>query len=284
MILRAGQHVFEFPRSPLVFGSLALGAMGPHENEEEYLSALLADARALVEEGADIIAIRMDAGTVLECGIGEAEEASAVCTFVKGWRAAGFQEPLAIKTQCPLVAEMTLALGVEFLFEWGSTFCVPASSGESYARLCAKFGAALVVCYFIEGGAMTGKAADLRDEAALAERFFEVKLRCSLDEGLSMEAAVLGVHLGSGPDSRDGLRGYAQLGRFHRFGRPLLLSVSHSIPNNALGGDLAGVAEREAAGMVSKMVRGVVSGVQMFAGCPVKASAEAVRTVAALLA
>jgi len=79
MILRAGQNVFEFPRSPLVFGSLLLGNKGPRENEEEHLASLLAGARALIEDGAEIIAIRMDLGTVEECKVGEAEEAYALC-------------------------------------------------------------------------------------------------------------------------------------------------------------------------------------------------------------
>jgi len=284
MILRAGQNVFEFPRSPLVFGSLILGARGPHETEREHLSALLARARALVEDGADIISIRMDLRPAGECELSEAAEGAALCTFVRGWREAGFGEPLALEARCFYVAEMGLAIGIEFLFEPGSTLCTPASSGGTYARLCAKFGAALVVCYFIESGASAEVPADKRDEVALAEDFFEVKLRCILDEGLSMEAVVLGVHVGSETDSGDGLWVHAQLGRFHRFGRPLLLSISRGVPNETVDGNFAEVVEREAAGMVSKMVRGVMAGVQMFCGEPVKAAAEAVRTVAALLA
>lgn len=284
MILRAGQREFEFPRHPLIFGSLMLGTKRPRENEEEHLSSLLSGARALIEEGADIIAIRMDLGTVEECKVGEAEEASALCTFVKAWRGAGFREPLAIETPRFHVAEMALAHGVEFLFEPNPAFCVATSSGESYARLCAKFGAALIVCYFIEGNPMNMKASNPRDEIALADDFFEVKLRSSLDEGLPMEGVVLGVHLGAEADSMGAFWMHSQLESFHRFGRPLLLSVSHGIPSNTSDGNFAVVAEREAAGMVSKMVRGVLTGVQMFCGHPIKATSEAVRTVAAILA
>jgi len=284
MILRAGQNVFEFPRSPLVFGSLLLGNKGPRENEEEHLASLLAGARALIEDGAEIIAIRMDLGTVEECKVGEAEEAYALCTFVKAWREAGFREPLAIETPRFHVAEMALASGVEFLFEPNMGFCAPPSSGESYARLCAKFGTALIVFYFIEGGRMNMEASNPGDEIALAEDFFEVKLRSILDEGLSMEGVVLGVHLGAETDSIGAFWMHSQLESFHRFGRPLLLSVSHGIPSNTSDGNFAVVAEREAAGMVSKMVRGVLTGVQMFCGHPIKATSEAVRTVAAILA
>ena len=284
MILRAGQNVFEFPRSPLVFGSLILGARGPHENEREHLSAQLAKARALVDEGADIIAIRMDLWAVGECELSEAAEWASVRTFVKSWREAEFGEPLALGTRRLHVAEMALAIGIEFLFEPGSALCTPASSGEAYARLCAKYGAALVICYFIEGGAKAGVTADARDEVALAEDFFEVKLRCILDEGLTKESVVLCVQLGSETDSGNRLWVHAQLGRFHRFERPLLLFISRGVSNETFDGNFAELVEREAAGMVSKMVRGVMAGVQMFCGEPVKAAAEAVRTVAALLA
>lgn len=279
MILRARQHRFEFPRTSLVFGSVNLRPRKTPDAPAKPTAAQIAEARSHVEDGAHIIAIGMEDADRLANGPGALEAEAELGAFVRGWREAGFPEPLAVHTPHPSVARAMLALGGDILFEPVRAFSL---RDETYARLCAEFGAALVLDYAVDGVSPANTTGAGGGAIETAERFFEEKLRASLAAGLSKDAVILGLRLERIVPGGDALLVCAQLERFHQFGRPLLLTETQEPAGE--GPDFEEVSERRAAGMVSRMVRGVLAGVQMFNGHPVGAAAAAVRTVSAVLA
>ncbi|RFC44293.1 MAG: Dihydropteroate synthase [Verrucomicrobia bacterium] len=285
MILRARQHWFEFPRAPIVLGSLNLCTPGTPAGQAKLTPVQISEARALVEDGAQIIVISMG-DAERETDVPEEKDAAErLGAFVRAWSEAGYSEPLAVHTPHPLVARAMLELGVDILFE---PVRAPVagdadpSRGSAYARLCAESGAALVLDYAVGGDSLASAAGACAGAIETAERLLEEKLRASLAAGLSEEAVIIGLRLERIVHGGDALLVCAQLHRFHKFGRPLLLTETKE-PSGE-GSDFEEVSERRAAGMVSRMVRGVLAGVHLFNGHPVAAAALAVRTVSAVLA
>jgi dihydropteroate synthase len=123
------------------------------------------------------------------------------------------------------------------------------------------------------------------DVLAETQQFFEEALCSAQADGLSREAVVLGLRLHNEEPvfAAASLHLVAQMGCFHRWERPLLLTdvpAATRAPAATLNAD---ATERQTAAMVARMVHGMLEGVQIFHGGNVEAVAATVRTISAVL-
>ena len=98
MIFRARDHVFQFPRLPLVMGIVNLSPDSFSGDGLAEPEAALAYAEGLLAEGADWIDIGAESARTNRGPISEEEEVARLTAFVRLWRVAGHVAPLSINT------------------------------------------------------------------------------------------------------------------------------------------------------------------------------------------
>lgn len=275
MILRARQHVFSFPRRPLVMGIVNLSADSFSGDGLADCGAALAHAERLLADGADIIDVGAESARTNRGPISAAEEADRLCAFVGLWKATGHDAPLSLNTWRPEVAEQVLAEGGDLLNDIGGL-----PDGRN-AVVCARHGAALLVMHSVGVPKVPHTHVAYGDVLAAVEAFFEEKLALCEKAGLERERILLDPGIDFAKQKDDNLRIYAQLERLHRFGRPLLLPVSRK----TVIGEVLGIADPAArdAGTVACIVQGMLRGAHVFRVHNVRAAVAAVRTVGAVL-
>jgi dihydropteroate synthase len=237
--------------------------------------AALAHAERLLAEGADIIDVGAESARTNRGPISAGEEADRLCEFIGRWKAAGHHALLSLNTWRPEVAERALAEGGDLLNDIGGL-----PDGRN-AVACARHGAALLVMHSVGVPKVPHTHVGYGDVLGALEAFFEEKLLLCDAAGLERERILLDPGIDFAKQRDDNLRIYAELGRLHRFGRPLLLPVSRkTVIGEVLG--LANAAERDA-GTVACIVQGMLRGAQVFRVHNVRAAVAAVRTVGAVL-
>lgn len=283
MILRARQHLFEFPRRPVVMGSVRVGVYEDVARREEAVSAALLEAQRFADWGAEIIVVSVEASSQ-SAGRAPSDEyeAEVLSGFVRRWRKAARSELLAAQTACPRVAQVVLATGVDLLVD---RRCAREQAEASFAGLCAKHGTALVLEYAVQSHSCASASDTEADVVVDAQHFFEEALRSTADAGLSKEAVLLGFRLDAeeSATAATSLRLAARIGRFHCWGRPLLLTDPSGCPSVPTPAMDTVALERKTAAMVARMVHGLLEGVQFFQGGNVQAVSAAVRTIRAVV-
>lgn len=280
MILRARQHVLEFPRQPLLIGSVRLCFAQAFGCINDTVSYALAAARRVAREGADIVALDLE-GLFPETVAGAESHAIETCSaFVSAWNEVSPPQLLAFQNTPLQVARAVLPLGGDLLMD-----APPFRHNEArrYAALCAEYGAGFIGQYTPESGLESSSDSCNADVLGEAEKYFEEILRGAKASGLSDVFVALGVCLNwtDAASTEASLRLSSQMGRFQHLGRPMVLSdfPAAKTPDCA---DLKH-SERRTAGMVARVVHGLLDGVQLFHTQEVLAVGAAVRTISAVL-
>ena len=150
---------------------------------------------------------------------------------------------------------------------------------DANARLCAAHGAALLVMHSVGSPKVPHTHVVYDDVITAVDRFFEDRLQRCAAAGLDPQATILDPGFDFAKQREDNLRLLAAVGRFRRFGRPILLPVSRkTFIGQTLG--LKEPAGRDA-GTIAALVAGQHRGAHIFRVHHVRAAAEAVRVVAA---
>jgi len=280
MILRARQHVFEFPRQPLLIGSVRLCFEEALTCRSDTVSRALAAARRVASEGADIVALDLE-GVFPETVDGAKTRAIETCAeFVSAWKEICAPQPLALQKPPLQVACALLPLGGDLLMNAPS---VQHNEAGLYAALCAEYGAGFIAQYCPQSGPELASKSCNGDVFGEAEKYFEEVLRDAKASGLSEVFVALGVSLNwtDAASTEASLRLSSQMGRFQHFGRPVMLSdfPAAKAPDHA---DTTH-SERQTAGMVARVVHGLLGGVQLIQTQEVFAAGAAVRTISAVL-
>lgn len=280
MILRARHNTIAFPRRPLIVGSVTLSHAGASSEMDSRVSRARVEARHAAREGADVIVLDL-VGDVAATERSNTNAAVEMCSaFVQAWKEESHPELLGIQNVSPDVAMVLLPLGCDFLMHTSSTWL---GGGRVFAALCAQHGAGLIAAYNVERDPALPLFSTKQDPLEDAEKYFEDVLLSSREVGLSDEFVVLGTRLNwAHPASTEAsLRIGAQIKRFQSFGRPLLLSDFPSV--QAADCRNVKLLERHSAGMVARVVHGMMEGVHLFHAHDVGAAAAAVRTIGAVL-
>ena len=271
MILRARQHVIEFPRRPLVMGIVNInddsfcgdGTLDP--------TAALAQAEQQLREGADIIDIGAESARTNREAISVDEEVDRLRPFLARWPElkARFKAPmLSINTWRSDVIAEVLPLGGDIIND------ISGLPDAFNAKLCADHGAALLIMHSVGRPKVPHTHVQYPSIMDTLEHFFEQRLVMAESVGLSRENILLDPGIDFAKQRDDNLTLYRDLERLHLFSRPLLLPVSRK----TVIGDVLGIPALERdPGTIACISAGMSRGAQIFRVHNVKAAAQAVK-------
>lgn len=287
MILRARDRRIRFPRRALVMGIVNL-------NDDSFCGdgtldpdAALSAARELIRQGAEIIDVGAESARTNRGPVSIEEEIRRLLPFVKAWRESVAEEPpeaadgglhpplLSINTWRPEVVEAVLPHGGDIINDMGGL------PDERNARLCARFGAGLVIMH------NRGEPKTPQTDATYPDIFGELLAffhRCMAmceAAGLPDARIILDPGIDFAKQRADNLRIYRHLERLHAFGRPLLVPVSRkTVIGEVL--DLPDPLDRDA-GTVACMARAVAAGAQILRVHNVPAAIQTVKVLDGIL-
>ncbi|MFO1440547.1 MAG: dihydropteroate synthase [Verrucomicrobiaceae bacterium] len=271
MILRARQHVIEFPRRPMVMGIVNInddsfcgdGTLDP--------TAALAQAEQQLRDGADIIDIGAESARTNRQAISVEEEIDRLKPFLAKWpelRAHHNTPLLSINTWRSDVIAEVLPHGGDIIND------ISGLPDAFNAKLCAEHGAALLIMHSVGQPKVAHTHVTYESIMDTLDRFFEQRLVMAESVGLSRESILLDPGIDFAKQRDDNLTIYRELERLHHFDRPILLPVSRK----TVIGDVLGVPALERdAGTVACISSGMTRGAQIFRVHNVKAAAQAVR-------
>ena len=248
MILEARGHSFDLTHRPLIVGVMGMLLQGPVRDLREFVSQALRRARALREEGADMVEVGILSDPQGWLMATETEE-EFLRTFVGMWDPS---VPLVIRTDRADVAEAVLPLG-------GHVFAGGASlGGVGIARMCARTGAALIIENNIEEG-------DLAERNGVLPALLERAAKGCEQAGMSLKS----VWLSAGA----GIKGVSQLKDIRPLGRPLVVSCVAPV---------SGAAALSEACVAACVVQGMLKGGAVFRVPFVRPALSAARIIGAL--
>jgi dihydropteroate synthase len=231
-------------------------------------AAAISHARQMIADGADVI----DIGAESTRPYGDAEPVSAaeeqrrlsaVLPVV-----AGMGCPVSIDTMKAAVAAWALDHGAAIVNDvWG------LQRDPDMAPLVARRGVPVVIMH-------NRVAADPHiDIAADIEAFFEHSLTIAARAGIPRDAIVLDPGIGFGKTPDQSLAAIAQLGRFHRFGLPLLVGASRKRFINAV---MPAPPDRRLGGSIAAHVLAVRNGARIIRAHDVVETVQAMRVMTAI--
>ena len=221
MLLRARQFSFAFPRPVLVMGVVNATPDSFYEGARfDKAEVAVAHALRLVGEGADIIDIGGESSRPGAVMVSEAEELRRVMPVLEA-RAGSGAVPLSIDTVKPGVAREALRAGASIINDIAAN-----REDDEMWRLAAGSGAAYVAVHMQGSPATMQKNPVYDDVLGEVAHFFEDRLKRLLACGVNAEQVVLDVGLGFGKRVEDNLKLLAQLNRFTKWERPLLVGAS----------------------------------------------------------
>jgi dihydropteroate synthase len=243
-------------------------------------------AREQVRSGADLIDVGAESARTNREAVTVEEEIRRFRSFIERWNEIWQAEAprdleqvwppvLSANTWRPAVAHAVLNMGnVEFLNDMG------ALPDDRNARLCADHGAALLIMHSI-GEPKVPHVTQLWDDVMDSmERFFDEKLALAEAAGLTKDAVVLDPGIDFAKQRDDNLTVFRELGRLHRFGRPLLVPVSRkTVIGEVLG--LPDPLDRDA-GTIACISAAMARGAQIFRVHQVDAAWQAVKVLEGL--
>ena len=277
MKLVARGITIEWPRRPLIMGIVNLVADSFSGDGIVEIDRAIKRAKEMVCEGADIIDIGAESARTNRAAISEDEEAAQLVRFIEGWQREIRNPPplLSINTWRPAVARVALAAGGHILNDIGG---LPV---DENARICAATGAALLIMHTRGEPKVRHTHVAYDDVLARIGDFFLEKLALAEAAGIARDSILLDPGIDFAKQRDDNLRIYRSLDRFAHFARPLLLPVSRkTVIGDALG--IKNPASRDA-GTVACIVRGMLGGAHVFRVHNVRAAAQAVRMIEAVM-
>jgi dihydropteroate synthase len=231
MLWRARQFTFAFPRPALVMGVVNATPDSFYDGARfDSAEAAVAHALRLVKEGADIIDIGGESTRPGAAQVSEAEELRRVIPVLEAL-SASVAVPLSIDTVKPGVAREAVRAGASVINDIAAN-----RQDEAMWRLAARTGAAYVAVHMRGRPATMQEHPFYEDVAAEVDDFFKDRLQRLLACGVHEEQVVLDVGLGFGKRVEDNLRLLAQLNRFIKWGRPLLVGASRKSFTGAVSG------------------------------------------------
>jgi dihydropteroate synthase len=221
MIWRAGDHAWEFPRSPLIMGIVnvtpdSFSDGGQHATP----AAAVAHALALAAEGADLLDIGGESTRPGAPAVSESEELARVIPVIE--QLAGQTDAaLSIDTQKPAVAKAALAVGAVIIND------IAANRADPKMWKIAGAARAGYVAMHMQGTPQNMQnAPTYTDVTAEVRAFFDERLERFTEAGLDAEQVLFDPGIGFGKTVEHNLALLAGLERFKKMKRPLLVGAS----------------------------------------------------------
>jgi dihydropteroate synthase len=223
------------------------------------IDAALARARAMVDEGADLLDIGGESTRPGHEPVDEPEEAARVVPVIAAVRAALPDTPISVDTAKPAVAEAALHAGADLVNDVWAT-----DAADTMAQVAAAHGVPLVVMHNRHEAIYGDLVADVLDDLrAAADR--------ALAAGVPASGLIVDPGIGFGKTADDNVTLLRSLERLRELGQPILLGTSRKStigrildlpPGDRLEGTLATTALGIAAGVDVVRVHDVLANVR----------------------
>jgi dihydropteroate synthase len=225
------------------------------------VEAAVAQARRMVEEGADILDVGGESTRPGHQAVPEAEEAGRVVPVIAAIHAALPNTPISVDTAKPAVAEAALRAGASMINDvWG------VSTDETMARLAGARHAPMIVMHNRAGSVYRDFAAELLDDLHAA-------LERAVAAGVPLRNLIVDPGFGFGKTPEHNLMVMRELPALRRLGVPVLLGTSRK---STIGRILGGLpVEERLEGTLATTAIGIAAGVDMVRVHDVRANVRA---------
>ena len=233
------------------------------------LPAIVAQARRMADEGADLLDLGGESTRPGHAPVGEAEELARVVPAMRAVRAALPAMPLSVDTTKVAVARAALEAGADLLNDiWGV-----GPSGEPLARLAAERGVPLIVMHNRDvahyDDVVAEVVADLRAALARAEGL-----------GVPPDHLIVDPGIGFGKTARHNLLLLHDLAALQALDRPILLGTSRK---STIGRVLDLPAHERLEGTLATTALGIAAGADIVRVHDVRANLRAARMADAVV-
>ncbi len=276
MIFRARQFEFVFPRPALVMGIVNVTPDSFSDGGKFLnLGAALARGLKLVEQGAEILDIGGESTRPNAEPVSEAEELHRVIPVIEKL-AAQVKIPISIDTMKPAVARAALAAGASIVNDVAAN-----RSDDAMWPIVSEYRAGYIAMHAHGSPPATQINPACEDIVREVEEFFQERLEKLNAHGISSGQIVFDPGIGFGKTLEQNLSLLANLRRFTKLGRPVLVGVSRkSFIGKLLGAD---VNERLPASLACATLA-IADGVQFIRTHDVAETVQAIRLTEAALA
>jgi dihydropteroate synthase len=246
----------------------------------------IAQARALIKAGADIIDVGGESARTNRGPIPVADEISRLRPFVTRFAACHeriepvdkeqvFPPMLSLNTWRPPVVRALVPLGVDIVNDLG------ALASDENAAAAAEFGAALVIMHSVGQPKVPHLDVQYPDIMQTLTDFFACKIAEAGKAGVLREAIILDPGIDFAKQRADNLRIFRDLNQLTGFERPILLPVSRK----TVIGEVLNLPEPKDRdpGTIACVVAGMQTGASIFRVHNVNAASLAVRTIWSVL-
>ena len=275
---RIGRHVFEWGSRTYVMGIVNVtpdsfagdGLLaGAGRQTAELVEAAVAQARGMVEDGADILDIGGESTRPGHAAVSESEEMARVVPVIAAIHAALPDVPISVDTSKPGVAAAALDAGAVLLNDiWG------VAEDDAMDRLAASRGVPLVVMH-------NRAEADYADFLAELVADLGAALDRAIAAGVPPANLIVDPGFGFGKTPEQNLVALRELTRLRALGRPVLLGTSRK---STIGRILGGLPPAERLeGTLATTALGIAFGADIVRVHDVRANVLAARVADAVV-
>jgi dihydropteroate synthase len=232
------------------------------------VAAAVAQARAMVEAGADLLDVGGESTRPGHAEVDEAEELRRVVPTVRAVRGVLRDVPITIDTTKPAVAAAALDAGADAINDiWG------VSDDDALARLAAARGVPIILMHNraepVYGNVVAEVVEDLRDALARAAR-----------AGVPEAGTIVDPGIGFGKTAEQNLELLRNLAWLRELGRPILLGTSRK---STLGKVLDLPADQRVEATLATTALGIAQGVDIVRVHDVRENVRAARMADAIV-
>lgn len=237
--------------------------------------AAVARARAMTEEGVDIIDIGGESTRPGAAEVVAAEEIARTAPLISEIRAAGITTPISIDTRKASVAEAALDAGADIVNDVAAFTFDPDLAG-----LCASRDAPVILMHAKGTPETMQKDPSYGDVTGEVIDFLQERIDFALSQGVRFERIVTDPGIGFGKTQAHNIALLKDLAAFHDLGLPVLLGVSRKRFIGDIGG--APAAKDRLGGSLAVALHAVSQGVHILRVHDTEATIQALRLFAAL--
>ena len=231
-------------------------------------------AMRLAAEGADILDIGGESSRPGAENVDESVELDRVIPVIKEL-VGQTKIPLSIDTQKPVVALAGVEAGATIINDIAAN-----REDEAMWELVARTGVGYVAMHMLGTPQTMQKAPRYNNVVNDVEAFFSCRMERWASWGMTLEQVVLDPGIGFGKTLAHNLELLANLKRFTKFGRPLLLGASRKSFLGALSG---AAVENRLPGSMACVCHAVTVGVHIIRTHDVRETVQAIRTTEAII-
>jgi dihydropteroate synthase len=270
---RIGPRIFRWGERTYVMGILnatpdSFSGDGLLAGGADAVARAVAQARAMAEEGADLLDVGGESTRPGHAPVDEAEELDRVVPVIEAVRAALPDMPLTVDTTKPGVAEAAIEAGADAINDiWG------VAADDAVARIAAARNVPIVVMHN-------------RAEPAYVDPMREVvdDLRGAIDKarraGVPDDRILIDPGIGFGKTAEHNLELLRRLGELRSLGRPILLGTSRK---STIGKVLDLPADQRVEGTLATTALGIAQGADIVRVHDVRENVRAARMADAIV-